>query len=189
MLNPDEEGDAKRRMRNNVRTARRMLPAETAARLSQLACTRLIGSPAFREADRVVAYSGLPGEVDPALIVSQAIAAGREVYLPGRGMEEYAFERVGAREGRARPEVPWLHGRTLFVVPGVAFDAQGWRLGRGGGVYDRLLRPYPEAWPIGLAFEFQIMARVPRHEWDVRMVAVVTEVREIRPDRFSPVPL
>jgi 5-formyltetrahydrofolate cyclo-ligase len=66
----------------------------------------------------------------------------------------------------------------LFLVPGLAFDAAGGRLGRGGGHYDATLAAMPLRAPrIGLAFEAQIVPEVPREAHDVALDAVVTEDR------------
>jgi 5-formyltetrahydrofolate cyclo-ligase len=64
---------------------------------------------------------------------------------------------------------------VVFLVPGVAFDARGVRLGRGVGWYDRALGRYPRGIRIGLAYEFQVVPSLPEAPWDVRMHAIVTE--------------
>jgi 5-formyltetrahydrofolate cyclo-ligase len=69
----------------------------------------------------------------------------------------------------------------LFVVPGVAFDDQGNRLGQGAGYYDRLLTGISERIPIvGLAFELQIVERVPTNDHDIRVDWIITEKRLIK---------
>jgi 5-formyltetrahydrofolate cyclo-ligase len=65
------------------------------------------------------------------------------------------------------------------VVPGVAFDLRGARLGRGRGWYDRALARYPAGTRLGLAYEFQVVPALPEAPWDVRMHALVTEARLI----------
>src|SRR5262249_61676779 len=67
--------------------------------------------------------------------------------------------------------------RLCFLVPGVAFDGRGARLGRGGGWYDRALAGHPDAARLGLAYDFQVVPFVPEASWDVRMHVVVTETR------------
>jgi len=64
---------------------------------------------------------------------------------------------------------------VLFLVPGVAFDARGVRLGRGIGWYDRALERHPRSIRVGLAYGFQVVSRLPEAPWDVRMHAIVTE--------------
>ena len=68
----------------------------------------------------------------------------------------------------------------LLVVPGLAFDRQGYRLGRGGGYYDRFLARRVASTVVGLAFSWQIVPEVPRDPWDVPVGAIVTERGVIR---------
>lgn len=74
--------------------------------------------------------------------------------------------------GKASAPVP-----DIIVVPGVAFDRQGGRLGQGGGYYDRLLGSpaYAACLRIGLAYAFQVLDRLPRDDWDVPVHALCTE--------------
>jgi len=180
---PEREGDdgAKRRIREALGVVRAALPSDTGRRLSAIACERLASTNGFRRTRHVAAYVALRGEPDPARLVRLALAAGKRVYLPGDADGVPCFRRAGA-DGRPTDEGARLSAgadTTVFVVPGVAFDAEGWRLGRGRGIYDRLLRDHPDSLRVGFAFDFQIVPHIPRAEWDVRMTAVVTEVREI----------
>jgi 5-formyltetrahydrofolate cyclo-ligase len=75
---------------------------------------------------------------------------------------------------------------VLFVVPGMAFYLLGTRLGRGGGHYDRVLASHPDSVRVGLAFEWQILPRLPRARWDVPMDAVATESRLVGGDGCFP---
>lgn len=63
----------------------------------------------------------------------------------------------------------------LILVPGLAFDRQGHRMGRGGGFYDRWLEKYPSVKKIGVGFSCQLVPRVPREAHDARMDLLVTE--------------
>ena len=66
----------------------------------------------------------------------------------------------------------------MILVPGVAFDARGFRIGYGGGFYDRALPRYrPPARAIGVAFDFQLAAEIPNADHDVPVDRVVTDVR------------
>ena len=64
----------------------------------------------------------------------------------------------------------------LIIVPGVAFDSMGGRIGYGKGYYDRFLPQLRADVPkLGLAYDFQVLPRVPQDEFDIRMDAIVTE--------------
>ena len=73
------------------------------------------------------------------------------------------------------PEFTALDTIDLIIVPGVAFDRQGNRMGRGRGFYDRLLRSTPSALKIGLAFGFQLMDEIPVEPHDIRMNLVISD--------------
>jgi 5-formyltetrahydrofolate cyclo-ligase len=136
----------------------------------------------------VVAYAPVENEVDPGVLVAAALAAGTPVYYPRRTSEGLEFLRSdpdGLAPRRSIIPEP-LDGAPLaagvgegivFLVPGVAFDPRGARLGRGAGCYDRALVRHPRAARIGLAYELQIVPSLPEATWDVRMDAVVTEAR------------
>jgi len=67
----------------------------------------------------------------------------------------------------------------VVVVPGVAFDPDGNRIGYGGGYYDRFLIQVPRAWRIGVCYDLQLIKEVPRADHDVPVDAVVTEAKTI----------
>ena len=78
---------------------------------------------------------------------------------------------------------PWKYGALftdyatidLVIVPGVAFDRDGNRLGRGKGYYDRLLPRIPSAYKVGICFPFQIIEEVPAEPFDIRMDEIITQ--------------
>ncbi len=93
---------------------------------------------------------------------------GPECMVPG--------EQFGIGEPTG-PEWTDLNSIDLIIVPGVAFDAECHRMGRGRGFYDRLLKTTPMAKKIGLAFDFQIVDAVPVEPFDVKMDMVVSETK------------
>lgn len=139
----------------------------------------------------MAAFASKPDEVDSGPLVASAVRAGKRVCFPrtteAGGLEFVAVEdpselrsgRFGVREpGPDLPGVP-LDGDTLVVVPGLAFDRQGGRLGRGRGYYDRALAAlrHREARPllVGIGYAFQVVERVPMTPLDVRLDGVVSE--------------
>lgn len=140
--------------------------------MSAEACARVTGLPSFTQAQHIVAYAAMDGELDPAPLVAAALAAGKSVYLPATGADRFERTDAGARS----PLSPTTDD-VVFLVPGLAFDPRGVRLGRGRGWYDRLLAQHPRGIRIGLAYEFQVVPCLPEAPWDVRMHAVVTEAR------------
>ncbi len=151
---------------------------------------RLSRLPAYRRAKSVLCYVSIDGEVETGILVEQILCDRKKlavpVVLPG-GRMKIAPVRRSRRElmqvdlfgipvpasGSGRVSLREL---DLIIVPGVAFDVQGWRLGRGLGYFDRFLSRLPRTVPrIGLAFELQIVKEVPVHAHDEQMQAVVTE--------------
>lgn len=125
-----------------------------------------------RASGKTVAFPRLlaEGDDDVSAIEFRAVADWREL-APG------AF---GILEPRADAASVLLDRADLVVVPGLAFDDQGARLGRGGGVYDRALARAVVPFRCGLAYAAQLVARVPTERWDERVDAVATERGVVR---------
>lgn len=148
----------------------------------------VVGLDAFARADRVAAYVALDDEVPSDAILDTVLASGRALLLPrvvGRDLEFAAVSgfdqlcrgRWGLREPAGACIAARLAPDDLVLVPGLAFDRSGRRLGRGGGHYDRVfaLGDMPP-FRVGLAFAFQVVASVPADERDRCVDGVVTEL-------------
>jgi len=139
-------------------------------------------------------YCALAGEVSTERIRHAYLAAGALLYYPrvtGRGTLAFYPHREGdgweaGPYGIPEPPIPAgveprLSGWDIIVVPGLAFDRRGNRLGQGVGYYDRFLGGLPESVPrIGLAWAGQLVPEVPVDAWDVPIHALVTEEGVIR---------
>lgn len=129
-------------------------------------------------------YYSLPDEVDTHSVIDQLAAEGKTVVLPivvGEGLmqlrryEGHASMKAGAY-GIMEPtgELFTTVGKIdLIVVPGMAFDPQGHRLGRGKGYYDRFLTTVPHAYKLGLCFDFQKKPYVPTDINDMQVDEVL----------------
>src|ERR1051326_8393722 len=169
-------------VRRRVEAGRSVLPAAEVARMSAVACARVLGLPVFARARHVVVYTAMGNELDPSVIAERAVADGKTVYHPRTDGERPGFVATageGARTCGAGNPLSESLDAVLFVVPGVAFDRRGVRLGRGFGWYDRALVGHPRGARIGLGYDFQIVAELPETPWDIRMHAVVSEARVI----------
>ena len=134
-------------------------------------------------------YAELPGELPLAPVVSLAQRDGKRLLfprtLPGHQLEWSGVDRIedlrpgryGVREPSADATVEALGPDVLVLVPGLAFDEQGGRLGRGGGAWDRALAARWGARVFGVCFESQLIERIPREEHDQAMDALLTETR------------
>ena len=152
---------------------------------------RLAGAPEFRERARLVLYAALPDELPTRPLYEIARASGRVLLWPrmaGRGRLEFApcprwedliRERYGVLAPPPEQQSVELGREDLLLVPGVAFDLRGGRLGRGGGYFDRALGAMGEGGPLslGVGFECQLVEVVPREPHDRAVGAVLTERR------------
>ena len=159
--------------------------------------TELIGSEAWATARTVLVYAASRGEPPLAELVALARETGREVVLPrvdGTTLALHLWPQGGVLVrgafGVGEPDVAWPvvdpGAIDLALVPGLAFDARGGRLGQGGGYYDRLLAGLAPGAPgaprsIGLAWAFQLVPEVPSEAHDIRVDAVLTEEGWVRP--------
>ena len=142
----------------------------------------------------VAIYNSVRGEVGTDRIRGVCLAAGAELYYPcvaEGGTLEFHPHRDGdgwAQGAYGIPEPPRLPGRPprtdgfdLVLVPGVAFDRMGRRLGQGLGYYDRFLARLPgDVLRVGLAYSDQVVEEVPVDDWDVTLHALATEEGVIR---------
>ena len=157
-----------------MRRARRGVPAADAARRAAAACARLVDSPWYAPPRGLVTYVACDGEIDPDGVTRVALDAGIAVYVPATASGDFVL--LGGPTDKSSVLPPDGDG-VLFVVPGVAFDLRGTRLGRGGGWYDQALARYPRGVRVGFAYDFQVVTQLPEASWDVRMHAVVTDAR------------
>ncbi len=149
--------------------------------------------PEMRAARRIGLYLAQPREVRTDHIIEIARARGQGLALPAwnpeLGRYGLADWPAGAplqkgRCGIQEPAVPgWLPEVDVMIIPCVAFDPQGGRLGHGGGHFDRLLANF-RGLKVCLAFEVQKVTAIPREAHDVPVDAVITE-RAVYPESRS----
>lgn len=178
-------------LRSALRERRKNLSHEERRRLSRTASHHLLASPLWETAETVALYMALAEEIDTGLLLEQAWADGKSVLLPLCSKTVPGAMRLvpclkkdallPGPFGIAEPPRPVTDGPDpvpgLIIVPGLAFDDRGTRLGQGGGYYDRLLaKPaYADCFKLGLAYGFQVLPRLPRSAWDMPMQALCTE--------------
>jgi len=186
-------------LRERIAIGRRALPDERRSRAGSAIAGRLVRVPEFARAGTVGLFAALPDEPDTRPLFDQLRARGAAVHFPrcaaGRTLEWCRVDtwedlcpgRYGVREpapGLESTPNTWME---LVLVPGVAFDRAGRRLGRGGGYYDRSFAD-SRGGPVlfGVAFAFQLVDEVPVGRLDRRVDAIVTEeaiIRVMGPDR------
>ncbi|MBE3555740.1 MAG: 5-formyltetrahydrofolate cyclo-ligase [Firmicutes bacterium] len=169
-----------------MRFRRDQLSAGTLVLRSEQVLRRLMGVKALTQARLLCTYlsHGTEPMTDP--IVEWAWRVGKQVVVPrveGEQLQLIAFDRWKTlRRGRFGIREPAVAtGKTVpatqvdcFIVPGLAFDRQGFRMGYGKGYFDRLLAGV-SGFKIGLCFAFQLTDALPHDPWDVPLSAVVTD--------------
>ena len=170
-------------IRREVRKKRKGLSGIQALEMSLRICEKVVTMPEYVAAKRVMCYSSLPEEVQTSSLIWAIRRSGRQLFLPAvtedgllavRVHEDTAMfrDKLGIETPRGEPEPP--ENIDLVLVPGIAFDRAGSRLGFGRGYYDRFLAQC--ACPfIALAFDLQVVPDSPRAEHDVAMHKIVTE--------------
>jgi 5-formyltetrahydrofolate cyclo-ligase len=183
--------DRKQYIRRSIRAVRRGLSEAERLACSRRIWERVIALPCYQHARVVLGYMAFDHEVLTDDLMQQAMASGKQIVLPmvqvdREGMTLYAIEDIEhdvapgyrgilePRPQRTRAVAP--ETLELALIPGVAFDLRGGRLGFGAGFYDRLLSRLPRDIPTaGLAFDFQVIPRLPSQPHDIILDAVVTE--------------
>jgi len=184
-------------LREQKRQLRQQAMANRAAQenkdgLSRRILAQLFELPAYQQARTVMLYIGIRSEVRTRDQVPGILASGRRVVVPFcqghqlglfpmRDLDELKPSGFGLWEpppaARAQPDkVCDVKDLDLIVVPGVAFDRRGGRLGHGKAYYDRLLHnARPDTALVGVAFECQLFPAIPMGKRDVFMDLVITE--------------
>lgn len=168
-----------------MRDLKRAVPPEEKLRLSEGIMRQVERLEEFRRAEVILMYWSMADEVQTHAFVDKWYK-DKVLLLPcvdgdDLRLRRYtgpdclvAGEQFGIGEPAGSPEYTDLASIDLIIVPGVAFDRQCNRMGRGRGFYDRLLKLTPNALKVGVAFDFQLLERIPTEPFDVKMNLVVS---------------
>jgi len=194
-MNMDNPG-RKSALREKIRTVLKKLPAEKRQEDSEKLCAYLKQQAFFQNARAILFFASLPEEPDLWPLLNDTLAGKKLVALPcfdadyqayrPRRVTDVHVEILSGKFGIREPattcvEIP-LRDLDLVLVPGMAFDLSGHRLGRGKGFYDRLLENFAGK-KIGIAYDEQLVDAVPEEKNDVRMDFVITPTRCVKCDR------
>ena len=149
-------------------------------------CRYVLESEWFRQAMTIMAYAAIPPEVDLSPVLEAILAAGKTLIMPRCEADGMMTARriddlgqltsgtYGIPEPNSDAPVVSAAEIDLILVPGMAFDASGRRLGRGKGYYDRFLQG-KEILKIGVAFSCQQAEKLTAKATDVKMDRIITE--------------
>lgn len=175
----------KAELRTQMRAQRRMLSADEQKAAAQAVFAQLASFAPYRRARRVMAYMASRGELSLAPVIEDALRSGKTLLLPRcdapgemtarriAGLEDLAQGMYGLLEPKAVCEIAAPQEIDMILVPGVAFDRAGRRLGQGGGYYDRFLKK-SGALRVGVCHGFALLDAVPHEAHDERMDFVIT---------------
>lgn len=193
--------DDKQALRADLRGRRQALDPATRAERSRAACARLRALSEFERAGTVAGFVALAdrGEIDPGGALDEVWRRGGSVVLPrvtatAPRLRFHSVERGAALRpggfGLREPDAGWPEVAAgdvdVFVVPGLAFDAGGGRLGYGRGYYDEIARTVRRSGRpgrpllVGFGYDFQVVDRVPVGPDDAPVDCVVTDARTMR---------
>lgn len=168
---------SKQELRAAMRARKKAMPPQEIALRSTQLCKLVLQSEAYQTASSVYGYLPFNQEVDLLPLLRQAICDGKQVALPKCCAKELLFIRMqdlsriqSSAFGAPEPvdDGPVAVDKTaLVIVPGLAFDRQGYRVGYGGGYYDRFLSREPGHPTIALCYDFQLVERLEAEPHDI----------------------
>ncbi|MBQ7432536.1 MAG: 5-formyltetrahydrofolate cyclo-ligase [Lachnospiraceae bacterium] len=180
-----EKAEAKKELRRQMSAIRKAVPdrAEKSRQIFQ----NLNQVPAFQEADRIFLYVSCWTEVETREWIPALLAEGRSVAVPRVEGSQMAFYAISGMEDlqpgafgilepkESCPVVTPEEGRSCMLLPGLAFDEAGHRMGYGGGYYDKYLAQHPDCVTVAVAYAAQIIPTVPVEPHDRILNWIVTE--------------
>jgi len=193
----DSHNTSVAKIRQLKRAQRKALSAADQQRHSQALCDNIIRQNNYRNSQHIACYLANDGEIDPYLLIEHALFANKNIYLPVLSPlknslyfapydenSKFSLNRFGIAEPVCHPS-EWIKASQLdlLLLPLVAFDLQGNRVGMGGGFYDRTLAylrhrcHWRKPALVGLAHEIQKAEQLDRQNWDIPLNYITTEKR------------
>lgn len=182
-----EEKMPKSQLRAHFSNMQKGLSADFRQKMNYEIQSRLLCSFEYSQADMILTYVSVGCEADTLGIIHAAFANGKKVAVPkcleGNTMEFYfikserdlvkgKFSLLEPDISKCKKAVPTE--KSLCIVPGLSFDAKGYRLGKGGGYYDRFLKDF-KGKSAGLCYNSFLRLSLPKEPFDVPVDIIVTE--------------
>ena len=182
---------AKLALRKQMRAVREALPQDACDARSHEIAKRVLTLAEFERATTVLAFASIRKEVRTRELMEAAWTAGKRVALPRVADDKLSLHWVDSDtelvEGAFSVPEPSREAKRVdatevefALVPALAVDPRGYRIGYGGGYYDELLPRLERASSCAVAYDFQLIAEVPELPFDVAVDVVVTDARVIR---------
>ena len=173
----------KQELRRAIRERKRAMTEEEIVERSNALAEKFYNSPAYQAASTIYGYLPYNQEVRTVPMLQRALDEGKRVAVPKVYGEEMRFiyldDLTQVSKGYAGIPEPIADApvaedrRALVLMPGLAFDPQGHRIGYGGGFYDRFLAQEPHHPTLALCYEFQMQAHLDTEEFDIPVDTVL----------------
>ena len=173
----------KQQLRKTIRERKRAMTEEEIQSRSASLCQKFLRSDAYRQCRTLYGYLPYNQEVRTLPILEQALADGKRVAVPKVYGDEMKFlyleDLTQVAKGYAGIPEPIADGpeasdpTALVLMPGLAFDPQGHRIGYGGGFYDKFLSREREHPTVALCYEFQMVESLETEEFDIPVDTVI----------------
>lgn len=173
----------KQELRRAIRERKRAMTEEEIVERSNALAEKFYNTPAYQAASTIYGYLPYNQEVRTVPMLQRALDDGKRVAVPKVYGEEMRFiyleDLTQVSKGYAGIPEPIADApvaddkRALVLMPGLAFDPQGHRIGYGGGFYDRFLAQEPHHPTLALCYEFQMQAHLDTEEFDIPVDTVL----------------
>lgn len=179
----------KESIRREIKQQRKSLTEQEAYASACQIHKRLFAEEVYQKANTILTYVSQDREVDTIALMKQAWKDGKKVLIPkvyGNTMEFHKIdsfnETAPGAYGILEPVNPKKYdvNHGLIIMPGIAFDADCNRIGYGGGYYDEYISRHDNLGTVALAYEFQMVERIPVEAFDKRPEMIITECRIYR---------
>ena len=177
--------DLKSFFRKKYKTARTEMSEEEKTLKDEKVCRNLLSTNAFERAEQVLLYSATPIEIETVGIFQNALNSGKKILYPrcldkGRMTYHYIDDLSQLRPSAFNILEPistapeYKSGNSdICIVPALAYDVEGYRMGYGGGFYDRFLSREPDHPTVALCYDFQVMEKIETETFDIPVDVVL----------------
>ena len=191
MYKPHSVRDEKKALRRKFATQRQTIPESERLEKSRAICNNFLSSMAYEHSDTILLYYSINSEVDTQELIDTVLKSGKRLALPVcRENSEMVFRYIQSRDDLTKGFFSALEPKsnleefkgakhTVCVIPAIAFDKEGYRIGYGKGYYDRFLKGI-SAKTAGFSYNFSLADNLPYEKTDVPLDYVITEKEVIK---------
>lgn len=182
----------KRRQRTEAKEIRNGLPSDIRKQASLEIGQRIRRCAKYQSAQTILSYSPIGSEVDASVLNRMVLEDGKRLFLPKTYKSESRMEFYEVTDFdelsfgyqnilEPKEGIPYAgEENVLMILPGLAFDRRKYRMGYGGGFYDRYIERYPKAFKVMAAFSAQEQKELVVESHDIKMDLIVTETEVIQ---------